>query len=58
MSRQPRLDVGAALPGQFVVDIGVQFVFGDGHVRFGHRRGLSIEMFSAFFFTLVIGAEG
>src|SRR5450759_4462281 len=36
MRRQPRLDIAATLRRQFVVDIGVQFVFGDGNSWVGH----------------------
>ena len=37
------LDITAALRRQFVVDVGVQFVLGDGDVRFSHCSSLSIS---------------
>ena len=41
MRREPRLDIAATLRRQFVVDIGVQLVFGDGNLWVGHGRCLS-----------------
>src|ERR1019366_4198554 len=40
MSREPGLDIATTLRRQFVVDIGVQFVFGDGNSWVGHCRCL------------------
>src|ERR1700681_4734449 len=40
MPDQPRLDITATLRRQFIVDIGVQFVFGDGNLWVGHGRRL------------------
>jgi hypothetical protein len=40
MAREPCLDVAAALGRQFVVDIGVQFIFGNGYRMVGHCRYL------------------
>ena len=36
MRRQPRLDITAPFRRQFVVDVGVQFVFGNGNPGVGH----------------------
>jgi hypothetical protein len=47
MRRQPDLDIAATFRRQFIVDIGVQFVFGDGNPGLGHGRCLcpiTIEM--------------
>src|ERR1700752_2856530 len=40
MRDQPRLDIIATLRRQFIVDIGVQLVFGDGNLWLGHDRRL------------------
>src|SRR6266849_3050062 len=42
MCREPCLDIDATLCRQFVVDVGVQFVFGDGDLRVGHGRYLCV----------------
>src|SRR5438045_2337889 len=42
MCREPCLDIAATLCRQFVVDVGVQFVFGDGDLRVGHGRYLCV----------------
>src|ERR1700694_5377316 len=40
MGCEPCLDVAAALPRQLGVDVGVQFVLGDGNLAVGHGRRL------------------
>src|SRR6266404_5856907 len=47
MRGEPGLDIAATFRRQLVVDIGVQFVFGDGYLLFTHGRRLSVETFSA-----------
>src|ERR1700682_530054 len=43
MYREPCLDIAATFRRQFVVDVGVQLVFGDGDVWVGHCRLSSLS---------------
>src|SRR5258708_37695774 len=42
MGRKPGLDVGTAFRRQFVVDIGVQLIFGNGNASVNHCRCLCL----------------
>src|SRR5258706_15386300 len=44
MRREPCLDIAATLRRQFVVDVGVQLVFGDGNLWVGHGRCLCLVL--------------
>src|ERR1700731_2772376 len=56
MRRQPRLDIAATFRRQFVVDEGMQFIFGDGNRWIGHCRCLFlVEIIPVFFSSRLAG---
>src|ERR1700712_3771818 len=55
MCRQPRLDIAATFRRQFIVDEGMQLVFGDGNHGLGHCRCLSVAIIPLFSSTCPAG---
>jgi hypothetical protein len=50
MDNQPRFDIAAAFGRQFIVDVSMELVFGNGNLRIGHgRRLFSISIVPLFF---------